>query len=655
MGFLNGELGILEPHTGYRLLQPANELSTKVQSVFYSNEMQMLNWHSDNIYQAHFSATDTRLSPYRGVGYATKDMVYIPQWRGALLANPVDIQLISIDKQPILDRISRDWIKGNDTSTVLDRTMTWPQQSVLLSKERGRAVYFDDRTETAWGADKNGITLYRSGGKSKIEFNNEPIYATSFCNHQGIVWTGTFSQGLIGIRDEKPIKQFTVKDGLASNTIYKIIGSKDHLWLNTDKGLQYFDIAKSAFYLIDKTLGLPTYKINGIALANNTVYISTPKGLFSIADTIQFDWDRDQQVYLQSIYCNQQVADSKKTAFKTDENSFLFKVETPVYNNRALLRYRYRLKGADKDFYVTGLGNEVFEYKSLRSGEYEFELSLTDTRGNIIGKPVSYAFKIAPPFYQTIWFIALCALVLAALIYLLVRERIGKIKKREREKLELARLESDLKQSQLSGIKAQMNPHFMFNALNSIQEFILLNDKKQANMYMGKFADLMRMTLDMSNKKEVLLEEEIKVLQLYLELEALRFEDGFIYTLKTDEAVDKENIHLPAMLIQPNIENAVKHGLLHKTGEKKLDIHFSIQNGHILCCTVTDNGIGRKRSGEINTQRLRKHTSFATGATQKRLELLNHDRKHPIEVIYEDLHDEHGNASGTRVTINIPL
>lgn len=655
LGFLNGELGSLDKTLNYQTLRAANPFSNKTQSVFYSPQLQLLNWNADKIYQAHFSETDKNIQPYQGVGYSSKDMVYIPKWNAALIANPVDIQLTSLDKEFITKKVSNAWSKNYDTTTVFNNTQSWPQQSILLSKERGRAVYFDEKTETLWGADKNGITLYRENNKTNILWNGEPVYATSFCEQGDIIWTGSFSQGLINIKNEKAIKQFTVKDGLASNTIYKIIGSGNHLWIYTDKGVQYFDIENEKFYLVDKTIGLPSYKINGMALVGDYLFISTPKGLLSVADSIRFESPENNKVFFQSVYCNGNIVDISKTNFATGENDFVFKTETPAYSNRALLRYRYRLKGADKDFITVGLDMAVFEYKSLQPGNYTFELTLTDARGKTIGEPIAYSFYINPPFYKTVWFIVLCFLLLALLVYFGVRSRINRIKKRGNEKLALAKLESDLKQSQLSGIKAQMNPHFMFNALNSIQEFILLNDKKQANMYMGKFADLMRMTLDMSNKNEVLLEEEIKTIQLYLELEALRFEEGFSYTLRVDNNVDRESIHLPAMLIQPNIENAVKHGLLHKAGDKKLDIHFFIQNSNTVCCTVTDNGIGRIRSGEINAQRLRKHTSFATGATQKRLELLNHDRKQLITIIYEDLHDDHGNPNGTKVTINIPL
>ena len=200
-----------------------------------------------------------------------------------------------------------------------------------------------------------------------------------------------------------------------------------------------------------------------------------------------------------------------------------------------------------------------------------------------------------------------------------------------------------------------MNPHFMFNALNSIQEFILTNEKRQANMYMGKFADLMRMTLDMSNKKEIDLDDEIKILELYLQLEALRFEENFSYKISVGKNVNTTDIKLPSMLIQPYVENAVKHGLLHKQGEKKLAVDFSIDDVSCLSCTITDNGIGRKRSGEINEMRQSRYTSFATGATQKRLELLNYERNAAIAVVYNDLQDGNGNMVGTSVTIKIPV
>jgi sensor histidine kinase YesM/ligand-binding sensor domain-containing protein len=658
VGFLNGELGILDSQSRYQTLQPANPLSNKLQGLYYSPVLQMVTWYSNQLYQSSYSPSQRKWTTAQSVGDIAKDMSFIPAWNAALVATSTDITVISLDRQPIASKITSGWLKQYDTTVFfIKNIMPWPLQSLVLSKERGRAVYYDEATETFWGADKNGITLYRQTGPTSLLLNNSPIVATSFYKQGGTLWAGTFSQGLIKIQAEKAVRQYTIKDGLVSNTIYQILGSHDHLWISTDKGLQYFDTATQRFAFIDKTWGLPTYKINGMALANGQLYISTPKGLLYLPDQpiTHTEMNPPPQVYLKGIYCNGQWTDTSQSRFDTQQNDFMFTVETPLYNNRYLLHYRYRLHGVDKGFSSVGLDNAVFEYKSLRSGSYRFEVVLMDAMGNVVGHPIVYSFTIRPPFYKTAWFITLCLSLLASIIYFGVRRRIRAIQKREQEKLQLSQMETALKQSQLSGIKAQMNPHFMFNALNSIQEFILLNDKKQANLYMGQFADLMRMILDMSNQNEVALEDEIKMLELYLSLEALRFEERFSYAIHIDETVNSANIYLPAMLIQPHVENAFKHGLLHKTGDKRLSISFAMDMPNVLRCTIVDNGIGRKRSGEINEQRRQKHTSFATGAIQRRLELLNHGKQPPISIAYTDLVDAHGHAQGTQVTIVIPV
>jgi tetratricopeptide (TPR) repeat protein len=222
-------------------------------------------------------------------------------------------------------------------------------------------------------------------------------------------------------------------------------------------------------------------------------------------------------------------------------------------------------------------------------------------------------------------------------------------------KVSAVEFEKDKTRMELTALKSQMNPHFIFNALNSIQEFIILNDKKKANQFMGKYADLVRSTLQMSDKESITLDEEVKSLELYLELEKLRFEDNFNYRINIAEALQERNDRLPAMLIQPYVENAIKHGLLHQQGNKTVTIDFQIElnNPSIIKCIIEDNGIGRARSAELNAMRIKKHTSFSTGATQKRLQLLNKGKDNAIVVTFEDLNDHLGQANGTRVTLRI--
>jgi len=234
------------------------------------------------------------------------------------------------------------------------------------------------------------------------------------------------------------------------------------------------------------------------------------------------------------------------------------------------------------------------------------------------------------------------------------------IEKKELElsalKIKQQELELEKRDSELAALKSQMNPHFIFNALNSIQELYTIGDKKIANEQMGNFSSLTRKILDVSGKQKITLAEEIEILTKYLELESMRFEMDFAYTVSFDEKIDEDYLQLPPMLIQPFVENSIKHGLLHKKGMKKLSISFEVNDAEdILLCTIIDNGIGRDASAQINKNRVASHVSFASAATQKRLELLNKDKEKRVAVVFEDVIDEQQQIAGTKVILQIPL
>ena len=173
--------------------------------------------------------------------------------------------------------------------------------------------------------------------------------------------------------------------------------------------------------------------------------------------------------------------------------------------------------------------------------------------------------------------------------------------------------------------------------------------------YLSKFSKLTRLILEMSEKESVTLTDEIKALLLYLELEKGRFEeDGFDYDLKVEEGLEVELIQIPSMMVQPYVENAIKHGLLHKSGKKELHVAFKKEE-EFLKISVTDNGIGREQSGQINARKKEKWNSFATQANEKRIEILNKGRSKHIGIDIIDLFNENGEASGTSVLISIPL
>jgi tetratricopeptide (TPR) repeat protein len=226
--------------------------------------------------------------------------------------------------------------------------------------------------------------------------------------------------------------------------------------------------------------------------------------------------------------------------------------------------------------------------------------------------------------------------------------------KRESElremKIRQQQAELERSESELKAIKAQMNPHFIFNALNSIQEMFFIGDKRLANEHLGKFSQLTREVLRASGKRLISLSEEIDMLTKYLELEGLRFESDFTFSISVNDENVADDIMLPPMLIQPYVENSIRHGLLHKQGKKSIKVSFVFdeENKH-LSCVIEDNGVGRTAAAEINMGRKQLHESFSTSANAKRLELLNQNRDEKIGVQYEDL------AEGTKVSILIPV
>jgi two-component system, LytTR family, sensor kinase len=217
-------------------------------------------------------------------------------------------------------------------------------------------------------------------------------------------------------------------------------------------------------------------------------------------------------------------------------------------------------------------------------------------------------------------------------------------------------IEQKATESELKALKSQMNPHFMFNALNSIQEQFMYGDKTKANEQMGNFTYLTRQILSVSGKKKINLSTEIEILTKYLELEKMRFAEGFSYEIHLSENIDEDYHQIPPMLIQPFVENAIKHGLLHKNGDKKLSVSFDLdQNEENLVCTVTDNGIGREKSAQIKSKRAQQYESFSTTATEERLKLLSNGLKVSDLVVFQDLKNEQNEPLGTQVIITIPL
>jgi two-component system, LytTR family, sensor kinase len=224
----------------------------------------------------------------------------------------------------------------------------------------------------------------------------------------------------------------------------------------------------------------------------------------------------------------------------------------------------------------------------------------------------------------------------------------------ETEKLLAA--EKKVTESELKALKSQMNPHFIFNALNSIQMQFMYGDKLTANEQLNNFTYLTRQILEVSGKKSITISDEVEILTKYLQLEQLRFKKDFTFSVTVSNDIDEDYHKIPPMLIQPIIENSIKHGLLHQKGDKKVSVHFDIDEEEThLICTVIDNGIGREKSAEINAKNHSTHNSFSTKAIEQRLELLNEKLQLPDLIAYTDLVSSDNVINGTKVVIKIPI
>jgi LytS/YehU family sensor histidine kinase len=205
----------------------------------------------------------------------------------------------------------------------------------------------------------------------------------------------------------------------------------------------------------------------------------------------------------------------------------------------------------------------------------------------------------------------------------------------------------------MNALQSQMNPHFIFNCLNSINNFVLCNESKLASNYLTKFARLMRLTLDNSNQKTISLNQELETLELYVFMERVRFSNGFDFNIDMCMEIDAHSVEVPPLILQPFVENAIWHGLLHKEEKGNVTICLDILEGKWLVVKIEDNGIGREKSQEFKSKTVQKSKSHGLEITAQRLKLLADEENNHIQI--EDLYDDGGNAQGTKVTLRIPI
>ena len=331
------------------------------------------------------------------------------------------------------------------------------------------------------------------------------------------------------------------------------------------------------------------------------------------------------------------------------QNAISFYFTAFEYNNPEAIRFRYRIAGQEQSW-VESQGERIAGYTRLPPGHYRFMVQSGSASGEWNDDAAIVEFTIRPPFWQTWWFRLLILLSVITTIFLLVRKRIQRIRKTEAEKTQVNKMMAEL---EMRALRSQMNPHFIFNSLNSIQKYIWDNKQEDASEYLTKFSRLMRMILEHSMHKLITLEQELASLQLYMELEHRRCNNKFDYVIDVDTRLDLAQTLVPPMLMQPYIENAIWHGLQPKEGRGQLTITITRKGEHELRFEIADNGIGRKKARELQERKAKTAVSYGMQITSQRLHALEVNG-HTGSVMIEDLYEGTDGDTGTKVILIVP-
>lgn len=459
------------------------------------------------------------------------------------------------------------------------------------------------------------------------------------------------------------LRRITNEDGLNSELVYSLefAENKKTLWIGTNQGINKLNLEK---YLADGSIELKSFgkqegfqgvecNTNGIwEDRDGTLWFGTVNGLIK-HEPFNFKKNLiENSTIIQRIQVlNEDTLAGDNLVLPSNYNTIAFYYRGICLTNPDKVLYQKKLEGLEKEWSAPS-SEDYGKYVNLAPGAYTFKVRSCNNEGIWNGKETSFSFRIRSPFYFTWWFLLIAAVLVFATIYILFMFRIYNIKKKQRiefdRKVEMSKVE-------LKALRAQMNPHFIFNSLNSIQHYIINSRSEEATKYLSKFARLVRLILNNSDKPTVTVGEDLEALKLYLELEQMRFEEKFDYEIIVDPSVDSDYDIMPPLLMQPYVENAILHGLNPMPVKGKLTIKLSSRN-NFLICTITDNGIGRERSAEIKrTMPFIKHKSLGMKITEDRLKILNAINSSQLSVIINDLKDANNHPLGTQVELFVPL
>ena len=471
-------------------------------------------------------------------------------------------------------------------------------------------------------------------------------------------------------KDLRIIHTYSNENGMPGVIIHGLIpDNKGNIWFNTDRSIFQLNTKSGTITLLTEKDGFSPhyfYDFSGARDGNGDIFISG-RGFTAGVDRISPDKYvfSPSSVYLESLKINRQtfpvsagINYINKLSLKYSENNI--NIETGVLDyyskGNGHIRYKLETEGKKADWQYAPAYSSV-RYQELQPGNYILQMQASNAANEFSGPVKKLLFQINPPFWNTWWFRAIAAIFVLGTFYLIVRYRTRQRFRTQLERSEKDRQVAELQQQktemEMQALRAQMNPHFIFNSLNSINRFILQNNRNQASEYLTKFSKLVRMILQNSQASLISLESELESLNLYLDLEAVRFDHKFEYKISYPNDLDIEVLKVPPLIIQPYTENAIWHGLMHKEDKGQLDINVTEANDH-LYIKITDNGIGRKKAGEIASKSATKHKSMGLRITSDRIAMLEKAKGGESLVKVIDLENEDGSSAGTEVIIMMP-
>jgi len=527
-------------------------------------------------------------------------------------------------------------------------------QRYEISDDNARAISieFNAKDSIIYYCNAKGLFAFDKGNTREILYLKKPIVASNLKYYNGILYISGYNFGIYTFNENLQKTETLVFSGVNINSANKLKLFNNKLYFVNENGVYQYNIKTNKLLNWNFTDGLPNADIRDILILNNRIYLATIIGLVEFpietntVNTIQ------PNIFLTQILVNGSAKNYMyELELNHDENNINVQFSVPVFKGASLIQCFYKIN--DNDWEKIAPEIRTISFPNLAPGNYKITIKAVNEDGIECKNNLVLYFNIRPTIYQTWWFALLILVSIVSIILWINKRRINQLKQRQLQELEQQNLKQQLDNSTLKTLRAQMNPHFIYNALNSIQSYVYSGEKELASKYLGLFSDLSRSLLDSSEHTEISLFDELKLIDLYLQLECIRL-PKIHYKILKNEMVEEHNIFIPAMVVQPIVENAIKHGLANKQDNCFLEIRLSVEN-NILIIEIDDNGIGRAKAEINNRSRSNKPQSFSTKAIENRIYILNKNREQKITQMVIDKTDAMGNSLGTLVELTIPI